>query len=48
MIDKEDLFHNKDFYKSLKNEEDLTLFFIELYKKAVEHILNAEVDGHLD
>jgi putative transposase len=48
MIDKEDLLNNKDFYKSFKNGEDLTSFFKELHKKAVEHMLDAELDGHLD
>ena len=36
MIDKEDLFNNKDFYKSFKNGEDLTSFFKEMHKRAVE------------
>lgn len=48
MIDKEDLLNNKDFYKSFKNGEDLTSFFKELHKKAVEHMLDAELDSHLD
>ena len=48
MIDKEELLNNKDFYKSFKNVEDLTSFFKELHKKAVEHMLNAELDSHLD
>ncbi|WES96537.1 hypothetical protein P2W68_17020 [Chryseobacterium arthrosphaerae] len=48
MIDKEDLLNNKDFYKSFKNGEDLTSFFKELRKKAVEHMLDAELDNHLD
>ena len=48
MIDKEELLNNKDFYKSFKNGEDLTSFFKELHKKAVEYMLNAELDSHLD
>lgn len=48
MIDKEDLLNNKEFYKSFKNGEDLTSFFKELHKKAVEHMLAAELDAHLD
>ena len=48
MIDKEELLNNKDFYKSFKSGEDLTSFFKELHKKAVEHMLDAELDAHLD
>ena len=48
MIDKEELLNNKDFYKSFKNGDDLTSFFKELHKKAVEHMLDAELDSHLD
>src|SRR5690606_1713466 len=48
MIDKEELLNNKDFYKSFKSGEDLTSFFKELHKKAVEHMLDAELDSHLD
>lgn len=48
MINKEDLLNNKDFYKSFKNGEDLTSFFKELHKNAVEHMLDAELDAHLD
>ena len=48
MIDKEELLNNKDFCKSFKNGQDLTLFFKELHKKAVEHMLDAELDSHLD
>ncbi|UUC44617.1 transposase [Flavobacterium cerinum] len=48
MIDKEDLLNNKDFYKSFKNGEDLTSFFKEMHKRAVEHMLDAELDAHLD
>lgn len=48
MIDKEQLLNNKDFYKSFKTAEDLTTFFKEMHKKAVEHMLEAELDAHLD
>jgi len=48
MMDKEELLNNKDFYKSFKNGEDLTSFFKEMHKRAVEHMLDAELDSHLD
>lgn len=48
MIDKEELLNNKDFYKSFKNGEDLTSFFKQMHKRAVEHMLDAELDSHLD
>lgn len=48
MINKKDLLNNRDFYKSFKNGEDLTSFFKQLYKRAVEYILEAELDAHLD
>ena len=47
MINKKDLLNNKDFYKSFKNGEDLTSFFKQLHKRAVEYILEAELDAHL-
>lgn len=47
-MNKEELLNNKDFYKSFKNGEDLNSFFKELHKKAVEHMLSAELDAHLD
>lgn len=43
MIDKEDLLNNKDFYKSFKNAEDSTSFFQTMHKRAVEHMLEAEL-----
>ena len=43
MINKEELLNSKEFYKSFKTAEDLTGFFKELHKKAVEHMLNAEL-----
>ena len=48
MINKEDLLNNKDFYKSFKNGEDLTSFFKQMHKRAVEHMLDVELDSHLD
>lgn len=48
MIDKEELLNDKDFYKSFKNGEDLTSFFKTMHKRAVEHMLEAELDDHLD
>ncbi|ATA74496.1 IS256 family transposase [Capnocytophaga canis] len=48
MINKEELLNSKEFYKSFKTAEDLTGFFKELHKKAVEHMLNAELEVHLD
>lgn len=46
MIDKEELLNNKEFYKSFKSGEDLTSFFKQMHKRAVEHILEAELDSH--
>jgi len=48
MINKDDLLNDKEFYKSFKNGEDLTSFFKQMHKRAVEHMLNAELDAHLD
>jgi len=48
MIDKDELLNNKDFYKSFKNAEDLTTFFKMMHKQAVEHMLEAELEAHLD
>jgi transposase-like protein len=48
MIDKEELLNSKDFYKSFKTGEDLTSFFKQMHKRAVEHMLEAELDDHLD
>src|SRR5690606_573408 len=48
MTDKEKLLNNKEFFKSFKNGDDLTSFFKQLHKQAVEHMLNAELDAHLD
>ena len=48
MMDKKELLNNKDFYKFFKNGEDLTFFFKEMHKRTVEHMLEAELDSHLD
>ncbi|EKT4553270.1 IS256 family transposase, partial [Flavobacterium psychrophilum] len=48
MIERDDLLNNKEFYKSFKNGEDLTSFFKQMHKRAVEHMLEAELDAHLD
>lgn len=48
MIDKDELLNNKDFYKSFENADDLTSFIKTLHKRAVEHMLDAELDAHLD
>ena len=48
MIDKEKLLNDKEFLKSFKNGTELTSFFKELHKKAVEGMLEAELDAHLD
>lgn len=47
MIDKEQLLNDKDFYKFFKNGEDLSSFYKQMYKRAVEHLLKVELDGHL-
>jgi putative transposase len=48
MIDKDELLNSKEFYKSFKTGEDLTSFFQTMHKRAVEHMLEAELDAHLD
>jgi transposase-like protein len=48
MIDKDELLNNKDFYKSFKDSEDLASFFQSMHKRAVEHMLEVELDAHLD
>lgn len=48
MIDKDELLNNKEFYKSFKNADDLTSFFKTMHKQAIEHMLDAELDAHLD
>lgn len=47
-MDKEELLNNKDFYKSFKKREDLASFFKEMAKRAVEHMLDVELDSHVD
>jgi transposase-like protein len=48
MINKEYLLNKKYFYKSFKSGEDLSSFFKQMHKRAVEHMLEAELDVHLD
>jgi len=48
MINKDELLNDKDFYKTFKSGEDLTSFFKQMHKRAVEHMLNAELDAHLE
>lgn len=48
MINKEELLNSKDFYKSFKTGEDLGSFFKQMHKRAVEHMLEAELDSHLE
>ncbi len=48
MIDEEKLLNDKEFYKSFKSGEDLSTFFKQMHKRAVEHMLEAELDSHLD
>lgn len=48
MINKEQLLNDKGFYKSFKNGEDLSSFFKQMHKRAVEHMLEAELDDHLE
>lgn len=48
MIDKQELLDNKEFYKSFKTGEDLSSFFKQMHKRAIEHMLDAELDAHLD
>lgn len=48
MTKKEELLNDKEFLKSFKNGADLTSFFKDLHKRAVEHMLEAELDAHLD
>lgn len=48
MTKKEEFLNDKEFLKSFKNGADLTSFFKDLHKRAVEHMLEAELDAHLD
>lgn len=48
MIDKDELLNSKEFYTSFKSGEDLTSFFKQMHKRAVEHMLEAELDDHLN
>lgn len=45
---KDELLNDKEFLKSFKDGADLTSFFKDLHKRAVEHMLEAELDAHLD
>ena len=48
MIDKEELLNSKEFYQSFKTSADLPSFFKAMHKRAVQHMLEAELDAHLD
>lgn len=48
MIDTEQILNDKDFFKSFKNATDFESFFKKLHKRAVEQMLEAELDAHLD
>ena len=48
MIDTEQILNDKDFFKSFKNATDLESFFKKLHKRAVEQMLEAELDVYLD
>jgi transposase-like protein len=48
MIDKDELLNSKDFYDSFKNADDITSFFKTMYNRAIEYMLDAELDAHLD
>ncbi|MCO6460367.1 MAG: IS256 family transposase [Saprospiraceae bacterium] len=48
MINKEELLNDKGFLKSFKDGPELTSFFKELQKKAIESMLEGELDAHLD
>jgi transposase-like protein len=44
---KEDLLNDSEFFKSFKSGEDLTDFFKQMHKRAVEQMLEGELDAHL-
>lgn len=44
---KEDLLNDPEFFKSFKSGEDLTDFFKQMHKRAVEQMLEGELDAHL-
>lgn len=44
---KEELLNDQEFFKSFKSGEDLTDFFKEMHKRAVEQMLEGELDSHL-
>ncbi len=47
MITQEQLLNDKDFYKSFKNGAELSSFLKSMHKQAVEYMLEAELDAHL-
>lgn len=44
---KEDLLNDSEFFKSFKSGEDLTDFFKQMHKRAIEQMLSGELDAHL-
>jgi len=44
---KEELLNDQEFFKSFKSGEDLTDFFKQMHKHAVEQMLEGELDSHL-
>ena len=44
---KEELLNDQEFFKSFKSGEDLTDFFKQMHKRAVEQMLEGELDSHL-
>jgi transposase-like protein len=44
---KEDLLNDAEFFKSFKSGEDLTDFFKQMHKRAIEQMLSGELDAHL-
>lgn len=44
---KEDLLNDAEFFKSFKSGEDLTNFFKQMHKRAIEQMLSGELDAHL-
>jgi len=44
---KEELLNDQEFFKSFKSGEELTDFFKKMHKRAVEQMLEGELDSHL-
>lgn len=44
---KEELLNDQEFFKSFKSGDDLTDFFKQMHKRAVEQMLEGELDAHL-